>query len=176
MSGENSAGEVWGVEIDAEGYFIVDAAEGTVPFWWPVAPPNGMYRARLVDGAWVETGSPPPLTLGEAQAQLETLARRADFQLAALQRRVSNLEWLINGQDPEDPEYIEPTAEELADLAVRKAQMKSWNAYTTKLNRVKTQSTWPGSPAWPVPPAIYLDDPSLLSVIMQPEQSSSSIW
>ncbi|QHE96879.1 hypothetical protein LCG56_27015 [Pseudomonas cannabina pv. alisalensis] len=175
MLGDNSSGEVWGVEIDAEGYFIVDAIEGALPYWWPVAPPNGMYRARLINGAWVETGSPPPLTLGEAQAQLETLARLADFQLAAMQRRVSNLEWLINEQDPEDPDYIEPNAEELADLAVRKAQMKSWNAYTTKLSRVKDQGTWPGSPAWPAPPAIYLDDPSLLSVIMQPEQSSDGI-
>lgn len=98
--------------------------------------------------------------LRDATTQLNALTRQANAQVTAVQGRVTNLEWLIEGQDPEDPDYIEPTAEEVAELPVRKAQLKAWNAYTTKLGRVKAQATWPNAPVWPVVPEPYTSEMS----------------
>lgn len=42
-----------------------------------------------------------------ANFQLNQLSRQASAQVTALQGRFSTLEYLVNEQDPKDPEYIE---------------------------------------------------------------------
>jgi hypothetical protein len=98
-------------------------------------------------------------------AELERLQRLANAQVTALQGRVNTLDYLINQQDPDDEDYIEPSAAEIADLPVRKAQLKSWNSYNVKLGRVSTQAAWPSAPVWPVQPEPYTNE---TSAVVQP--------
>lgn len=94
---------------------------------------------------------------------LENRLRQANAQVFALQGRVNNLDWLINQQDPDDEDYTEPTADEIAELPVRRAQLTKWNSYTAKLNRVKTAAGWPRTPVWPVMPEPYTTETSLVA-------------
>jgi hypothetical protein len=102
--------------------------------------------------------------LAQADAQLYALNRQANAQVTALQARVNTLDYLINQQDEEDPEYIEPAVSEIAELPVIKARLKSWNNYAVKLGRVKTLIGWPTAPSWPIMPEPYTSETSALSL------------
>jgi hypothetical protein len=120
--------------------------------------------------AWLAEGNTPEPQFTEeemaakqlaiATAQLNVLTRQANAQVTALEGRVSTIEYTINEQDPDDPEYIEPLPEEIAELPVRKAQLKSWNSYRTKLGRVNLQATWPAAVLWPAVPEPYTSEMS----------------
>jgi hypothetical protein len=98
-----------------------------------------------------------------ATDQLNALSRQANAQVTALAGRVSTLDYLVNGQDEEDPDYIAPTQAEVDELPQRKAQLKVWNSYTVKLGRVKTAAGWPANPTWPVMPEPYNSETSAVS-------------
>jgi len=93
--------------------------------------------------------------LYENTQKLNILTRQASTQVSALNGRIVTLEWLINEQDSDDPDYIEPTEEEILELPVRKSQLTKWNTYSAKLGRVKLQATWPITPVWPAMPEPY---------------------
>jgi hypothetical protein len=124
---------------------------------------------RIVDGhayqAWVIIPATSAQWLEVNTDKLNALSRQANAQVTALQGRVNTLDYLINQQDPDDEDYIEPSAAEIAELPVRKAQLKSWNSYNVKLGRVSTQATWPSAPAWPVQPEPYTNE---TSAVVQP--------
>lgn len=101
--------------------------------------------------------------LASQTAQLNALTRQANAQVSALAGRVSTLDYLINGQDEEDPDYMAPTAAEIAELPQRKTQLKAWNTYTVKLGRVTGAAGWPATPTWPVMPEPYTSETSALS-------------
>lgn len=117
------------------------------------------------DGVFTAPPIPPPDYLAINTAEFERLQRLANAQVTALQGRVNTLDYLINQQDPDDEDYIAPTAAEIAELPVRKAQLKSWNSYNVKLGRVSTQATWPSAPVWPVQPEPYTNE---TSAVVQP--------
>lgn len=114
-----------------------------------------------------EPAPPPPepeLTPAEIEAAafavLYSKQRQALAQISAIQSRVDALNYLIDGQDPEDPDYLEPTGEEIAELPVRKAQLKLWNSYRAKLGRVTGLVGWYQTPTWPVIPETYTSEMS----------------
>ncbi|MDX0622889.1 hypothetical protein GOD54_23605 [Sinorhizobium medicae] len=96
--------------------------------------------------------------LAKATTILNALTRQAGLQVTALTYKVNNLDWVINGQDPDDPDYEPATPEEIAELPVRRAQLNKWNTYTRNLGKVKAQPTWPDAPVWPVMPEPYTDE------------------
>lgn len=96
-------------------------------------------------------------------AKLQALIKQANAQVASLNGRVSTLDYLINEQDPDDEDYIEPSAAEIAELPVRKAQLKSWNSYNVKLSRLTTSAGWPLNPVWPVMPEPYTNELSAVA-------------
>lgn len=102
--------------------------------------------------------------LQQSTDQLNALTRQANAQVTALTGRVTTLDYVINGQDEDDPDYIAPTAAEIAELPVRKAQLKSWNSYNVKLGRVKTTAGWPAAPVWPVMPEPYTSETSAVAL------------
>jgi hypothetical protein len=119
-----------------------------------------------VDGIF--TAPPPPVPtyeeyLGAATDELQSRQRQANAQVTALSGRVTTLDYLINQQDPDDEDYIEPSAAEIAELPVRKAQLKSWNSYNVKLGRVSMAAGWPQTPAWPVMPEPYTNETSAVA-------------
>jgi hypothetical protein len=95
--------------------------------------------------------------LAAATSELNRLIKQANAQVAALVGRITVLDWLINLQDPEDPEYVEPTAEDSAELAACITLRNKWLSYSNKLPKVKLQATWPDAPVWPVMPALYME-------------------
>lgn len=134
--------------------------------------PNGNplweeYQAWLAEGNIPE----PRFTDAELSAQhlaeviekLNSLSRQANAQVIAIQGRVTTLDFAVNGQDPDDPEYIPPLDSEIAELPVRVAQLKAWNLYSTRLGRVKLQATWPSTPVWPAMPEPYTSEVSAMS-------------
>lgn len=96
-------------------------------------------------------------------AQLEAKQRQANAQVTALQGRIDTLVYLIDDQDPEDLDYIDPTPAEIAELPVRKAQLKLWNAYRVKLGRVTGIAGWYQTPTWPVMPEPYTSEMSAVT-------------
>jgi hypothetical protein len=106
----------------------------------------------------------PELTPAEIEATafavLYSKQRQALAQISAIQSRVDALNYLINDQDPDDPDYLEPTGAEIAELPVRKAQLKLWNSYRAKLGRVTGLAGWYQTPAWPVIPEPYTSEMS----------------
>lgn len=98
--------------------------------------------------------------LAAATADLNARTREGNAQALALNGRIATLNWLIDEQDPDDPDYIEPTEEDIAERAVLKPLLTKWNSYNVKLGKVKTQATWPTAPVWPVAPALYVEGPS----------------
>lgn len=91
---------------------------------------------------------------------LGLLTKQANAQVSALAGRITTLEWLINDQDPDDPEYVEPLPEEVIELPIRRTQFTKWNSYNVKLGRVKLQAGWPFTPVWPAIPEPYNNDTS----------------
>lgn len=146
------------LEITEEQY--VEALEGML---------NGM-RVTIDEGFKVAPPEAPPAppepepTPAEVEsaafAVLYAKQRQALAQISAIQSRIDALNYLIDGQDPEDPDYLEPTDEEIAELPVRKAQLKLWNAYRVKLGRVTGLSGWYQTPAWPAVPETYTSEMS----------------
>jgi hypothetical protein len=98
-----------------------------------------------------------------ATDQLNALTRQANAQVTALAGRVATLDFLVNGQDEEDPDYIAPTAADVAELTQRKTQLKQWNTYNVKLGKVKAAAGWPATPTWPVMPEPYNNETSAVS-------------
>lgn len=98
--------------------------------------------------------------LATATAELNARTAQANVQVAALIGRITALDWLINLQDPEDPDYVEPTPEDSAELAACLLLRNKWLSYSNKLPKVKLQATWPAAPVWPVMPALYVEEPA----------------
>lgn len=98
-----------------------------------------------------------------ATDRLNALTRQANAQVSDLAGRVTTLDFLLNGQDEEDPDYIPPTDADVAELAQRKTQLKQWNTYNVKLGKVKSAAAWPTAPAWPAMPEIYTNETAVLS-------------
>jgi hypothetical protein len=175
------------IELNEDGTyqndFIVETDElnefTELPACWTAdIPPDGMYiptyvgglvgeRGEQTAGAWEDHGAPPPLTseqiLQMATDRLNALTRQANAQVSALAGRVTTLDFLINGQDEEDPDYIPPTDADVAELAQRKTQLKQWNTYNVKLGKVKSAAAWPTATAWPAMPEIYTNETAVLS-------------
>lgn len=101
--------------------------------------------------------------LAMAQAELASRQRQANAQVTALSGRLTTLDYLINGQDPDDDDYMAPSASEIAEFPVRKAQLKAWNSYNAKLGRVSNSAGWPKSPVWPGMPEPYTSETSAVS-------------
>lgn len=97
--------------------------------------------------------------LAAATTELNNRTRIGNAQALALNGRIATLNWLIDEQDPEDPDYMEPTAEDIAERTALKALLLKWNSYNAKLGKVKTQATWPSAPVWPVAPVLYVETP-----------------
>lgn len=125
----------------------------------------------IVDGFKIAPPAPPPPppepepTPEELEAvafaSLYARQRQALAQISAIQSRIDALNYLISEQDLEDPDYMEPTGEEIAELPVRKAQLKLWNTYRAKLGRVTGLAGWYQTPAWPVIPEPYTSEMSV---------------
>jgi hypothetical protein len=47
---------------DEDFYFVGMELEDGGEFTTDIRPPDGLYKARFVDGEWVETGEPPTIT------------------------------------------------------------------------------------------------------------------
>ncbi len=122
---------------------------------------------------WLNEGNAPlpQYTAEELLAHQLTIAtndltaksRQATAQITAIQGRVTALDFTVNGQDPDDPDYLPPLDSEIAELPVRVAQLKAWNLYSTRLGRVKLQATWPSAPVWPVMPEPLTNEVSAVS-------------
>lgn len=106
--------------------------------------------------------------LAAATAELNARVRVGNAQALALNGRIATLNWLIDEQDPEDPDYMEPTAEDIAERTALKALLLKWNSYNAKLGKMKTQATWPTAPVWPVAPALYVENTSANKAIAAP--------
>jgi hypothetical protein len=114
---------------------------------------------------YVDENDPLPEVVPSPQ-QVESLAfsnlegrqRQALLQITAIQYRIDAIEYLVNGQDEDDPDYMEPTPAEIAELPVRKAQLKSWNNYRAKLGRVTSIAGWYETPTWPAIPETYTSE------------------
>lgn len=102
--------------------------------------------------------------LAQANIKLNQLTRQANAQVTAVQGRVTALEFAVNGQDPDDPDYLPPLDSEVAELPVRIAQLKAWNLYNTRLGRVKLQAAWPSSPTWPAMPDPLTNETSAVAM------------
>lgn len=108
--------------------------------------------------AWLRQGGKPEPEFTEEEiatrdlsvstAKLESLNRNANTQVNALQGRVDTLTDIV--------EMDEPTAEESAEFAVRKAQLKDWKKYRITLGRITSQDSWPADPGWPIAPEAYV--------------------
>jgi len=61
----------WGCQIDENGYFVAQAQKFTVDIWEESIPPNGMYKAQLVDGVWIDTGTAPLTPLAQVQEAID---------------------------------------------------------------------------------------------------------
>lgn len=114
---------------------------------------------------FVSEGDPLPQPVPSPQhmedlafADLASRQRQAILQISAIQSRIDAIDYLMNGQDEEDPEYMAPTPEEIAELPVRKAQLKTWNSYRAKLGRVTTIAGWYETPTWPTIPEPYTSE------------------
>lgn len=122
---------------------------------------------REEDGHWYRSWVVVPGTAEQwieySTEELQRRQRQANAQVTALSGRVTTLDYLINQQDPDDEDYIAPTPAEIAELPVRKAQLKSWNSYNVKLGRVSTAAGWPQKPAWPVMPEPYTNETSAVA-------------
>ncbi|MDU8454798.1 hypothetical protein [Pseudomonas syringae group sp. J254-4] len=94
----------------------------------------------------------------DATNLLNTRIRNANDQVFAINGRISNLNWLINIQDPEEmgDDYEAPTQADIDELASLRAPLNKWNSYLNKLTKVAAQAGWPTDPAWPVAPAPYV--------------------
>lgn len=122
---------------------------------------------REEDGNWYRAWVVVPGTTEQwtdySTDELQSRQRQANAQVTALSGRVATLDYLINQQDPDDEDYIEPSAAEIAELPVRKAQLKSWNSYNVKLGRVSAAAGWPSAPAWPTMPEPYTNETSAVA-------------
>lgn len=161
--------------IDAED---IDELTKLPESWTADIPPDGMYIPTYVvgeigdlgekkGGVWEDRGSAPPLTaeqiLQASTAQVYALTRQANAQVSALSGRVTTLDYLLNGQDEDDPDYIEPTAADIEELAQRKAQLKTWNSYAIKLGRITSAVGWSSNPTWPKLPEPYTSETSAVA-------------
>jgi hypothetical protein len=119
---------------------------------------------RFEDGRAIQGFIVVPATyeqwLEESTEILNALSRQAGAQLSAIGTRIEGLNFAIDGQDPEDPDYDPATPEEIAELPVRVAQRTKWNSYNRKLGQVKTQPGWPASVVWPAIPEPYTNEMS----------------
>lgn len=112
---------------------------------------------------WLVEKIQEQIVLQESTAHLNALIRQANAQVSALAGRITTLDFLVNGQDEEDPDYIAPTDADVAELAQRKTQLKQWNTYNVKLGKVKAAAGWPATPTWPVMPEPYTSETSAVS-------------
>lgn len=151
----------WAVRIDGGGYRSVDG-----PFADP-EDPSKLFPDYATEYYLAEADGPPPAPVplpaeieAAAFAALNAKQRQAAVQVGAIQSRVDALNYLIDGQDPEDPDYMEPTDAEIAELPVRKAQLKVWNTYRVKLGRVTGLAGWYQTPTWPIVPEPYTSEMS----------------
>ena len=130
--------------------------------------PEGWHFLEFEKGPPGQPVESPEQQESYAVAMLDAKQRQAALQVSALQSRIDAINYLINTGNPDHPDflepddldYLEPTPEEVAELPVRKAQLKSWNTYRGKLGRVTTDEGWYQAPAWPVMPATYTSEMS----------------
>lgn len=87
------------------------------------------------------------IALIEITSYLNTLVSNANRQVSSLSGRIDTLEFAV--------ETDEATQDEVAELSLRKSQLKLWRQYNLKLGRVSSQEQWPQSPSWPIEPDIY---------------------
>lgn len=125
--------------LDGYGPGPLREEDGRIFQTWVIMPAS--------DEEWVEWST----------RKLNNYTRKAGEQIQALNTRISALNFAINGQDPEDPDYEPATPEEIAELPIDTALLYKWNAYNRNLGKVKTQAGWPRTPTWPVEPALYVD-------------------
>lgn len=145
-------------------------ADGNIPPQ-PQPDPNAEITDGVVDKTQLITkASIDAEILAEqtrvATDQLNALTRQANAQVTALAGRVATLDFLVNGQDEEDPDYIAPTAADVAELTQRKTQLKQWNTYNVKLGKVKAAAGWPANPTWPVMPEPYNNETSAVAAAL----------
>jgi hypothetical protein len=121
---------------------------------------------------WLEAGNVPEPQFNEEELheqqtiastnQLNALTRQANAQVSALGGRITTLDWLIDGQDPDDEDYEAPTPADVAERTALKARFTKWNSYANKLSKVKAAPGWPANPTWPVMPEPYTNETSAL--------------
>lgn len=87
------------------------------------------------------------IALIEITSYLNTLVSNANRQVSSLSGRIDTLEFAV--------ETDEATQDEVAELSLRKSQLKLWRQYNLKLGRVSSQEQWPQSPSWPIEPEPY---------------------
>lgn len=153
-------------------YFLIEngvVIQKSYPFveGWVEGPDYVAPGYAYVNGEFVAPPVPEPDWLALSTAEVGRLQRLTNAQITALQGRVNTLDFLINQQDPDDEEYMEPTDAEVAEFPERKAQLKSWNSYSAKLDRVRTQATWPSAPVWPTVPVPYTNETSAVAQAKQ---------
>jgi hypothetical protein len=103
--------------------------------------------------------------LRQAVATYNSKVSQGNAQVRAIQGRITTLNWLIYEQDPEDPDYEEPTEADSAELALLKPRLTKWNSYNNKLSKVPAQLTWPTDPIWPVMPELYTSEMSMVAPV-----------
>lgn len=96
-------------------------------------------------------------------AQLNALTRHANAQVSGLAGRITTLDWLIDGQDPDDEDYEAPTPADVAERTSLKTRLTKWNSYANKLSKVKAAAGWPSNPTWPAMPEPYTNETSALA-------------
>lgn len=154
---------------------LLDVLEGQVVFPLPLPDHNGEFPAvppfdptetvvvGVIDTAQLVTKAMKDAAIAKAilaaaTALLNSKVQQANTQVSALAGRITTLTWLIEEQDPEDEDYTEPTAEDVAELALLKPLLTKWKSCSVKLGKVKTQPTWPTDPVWPATPALYVEE------------------
>lgn len=132
------------------------------------APQLG-YLERYIDGplrqegmqvfqSWVVVSPTIEDWLSDSTRIMNAKSRQAGAQISALNTRIAALNWAIYDQDPDDEDYEPATQEEITELPVRTLQLTKWNSYNRKLGQLKTASTWPINPTWPVVPEPYTNE------------------
>lgn len=93
--------------------------------------------------------NPPELILAAQSLKLQGFTQLAAAQKTALINRIGTINDAI--------EFEEATAEEIAELPIRQAQLTEWKRYAIYLGRVTTQEGWYAVVEWPTQPFQGMD-------------------
>lgn len=135
-----------GIEITDAQY--LEAINGMMAGW--VVTIDGGFHVGPIVPSEPEPEPPTEAEILAAQSlKLQGFTQLAAAQKTALTNRIGTINDAI--------EFEEATAEEIAELPIRQAQLTEWKRYAIYLGRVTTQAGWYATVEWPVQPAAGMD-------------------